>query len=142
MRTTWCSIRLENREPDTFAWEGDDLQGDVIVHDVIRHELLNMRAAFQGPQAMAVSERFSVGMQLAQNREYLTRQGYGLVEVGKPIVVPVLRNQRWLYTEDLPFVLRRRQQASYAVRAVNSAEVELVVDEPAYTKNFQVEPAV
>lgn len=135
----WCLVRLENREPDTFSWEGSYLEGSAVIHGVIRHELLNFRAAFQGPNSEAMTERFSLGLALAQNREYLTQQGYGLVETGKPIIIPVLRNERWLYTVDLPFTLRRRQQVAYTVKPLIAAGVELIVDQPAYTKNFKVQ---
>lgn len=139
---TWCAVRKERRDPETFAWEGNVMSdNNTVDHVVIRHELLPLRASFQGPAAEATCERLSMGFQLAQNREYLTRAGYGLVETEQIIIIPVFRNERWLYVADMPFTLRRRQQYGYPVEAVNASEVELVIDEPAYTKTFEVVPA-
>lgn len=131
----WAAIGAESRDPDTFAYEGllpDGSQG------VIRHELLNLLASFYGPHGEMNAETFSMGMAVAQNREYLTRQGYGLVEVGKPVQASVLRNERYLYGFDVPLVIRRRQQFAYPVQDLVAASVELIVDQPAYTKTFQV----
>jgi hypothetical protein len=86
-----------------------------------------------------MAERFTLGLQVAQNREYLTRAGYGLVEAGGPLpVVPVLQNERWLYGIDVPLTLRRRAQATYPVLTLEGADLGLIVDQPAITQSLEV----
>jgi hypothetical protein len=128
--TTWCSIRKEDFDPETFAWEGNTNVNGQDVHLVVRHEMVNLVAQFQGPQSERTADFLSLGFQLAQNREYFTRSGYGFVESGKKVVLPLSRNERYLYVVDLPFTLRRRQQVDYAVHPLTGATAELIVDQP------------
>lgn len=138
VETTWCSVRKEDFDPETFAWEGNTKVNNQDVHLVVRHELVNLVAEFQGPSSERMADILSMGFQLAQNREYLTRSGYGFVESGKKVVLSLLRNERYLYVVDLPFTLRRRQQFNYAVEPLAGAAAELIVDQPAAVYPLQV----
>lgn len=135
--TDWAAVGPSGpRDPDTFAFEGELPDGN---YGVIRHELLTLIASFYGANSEANAERFSLGLQLHQNREYLTRAGYGLVEASKPIPVPIKRNTLWVYGVDVHLVIRRRQQIGYQVDNVASFEGDLIVDQPLKTYPLVVE---
>lgn len=89
---------------------------------VIRNEILQILCSFYGPNAQANSELLAMGLGLAQNREAMELNGFGLVEVQDSLRVPALIKDRWLWGMDTPIRLRRQQQYTYAVPSLIAAE--------------------
>lgn len=130
---SWAAIGKLTWAPDTYAYEAHQgNQEDVLV----RHEELELMASFYGPDADLNAETFHLGLQLAQNREYLTRAGYGLKDADTPRVVPYKLNELWIYGVDVQFTLKRSVGSTYAVEDVASVTGELVVDEPPITRSL------
>lgn len=120
----WVAFGVRKRPNDTYVFnkhmsdadngEGADLQ--------LRHETLDILASFYdlgvGGQADYLVSLLKDGIQVAQNREILVLNGYGVVEASEPTAVPSLLNERWLYRVDLGITLRRQTQRKYLVRNV------------------------
>ncbi len=118
----WAAVGIVNRESDMYAVE-QHLAGGT--SQIKRHEVMNILASFYGPAADSYAHLLREGMQLAQNREVLTKNNMGLVNSGEATTVPELVKERWLYRVDLPFSIRRQIIRTYSVLNLNSATIQL-----------------
>jgi hypothetical protein len=96
---------------------------------VVRNEILEVIASFYGPNSDANAELFAMGMSLAQNREALLLNGFGLVEVEDSRTVPALMKERWLAGVDVPFRMRRQQIYDYPTAVLVAANGTLTLDD-------------
>jgi hypothetical protein len=126
--TDWAAIGVIERDPDTFAsvthttdeeGNGTDL--------VVRNEVLSILASFYGPNAEKNSKLLVNGFALAQNREGMQINGFGLLSAGKPIQVPALLKERWLIGWDVPFRVRHQEAYGYPIPNLKSAQATLDV---------------
>lgn len=123
----WASIGEVNRDKDVFSFVGHQSGGDGNDY-TYRNQILNILCTFYGPNARMFSERLSMGFEIAQNREVMTLNGYGLVEVGSSTTTTEMINQRWLPREDVPFSLRRAQEFKYPILNLLGGQGTLVDD--------------
>lgn len=115
---TWAAVGTPTKTPDSSA---------AILHSgsqslVTRDEVLTVLCTFYGPNSETLSEQFSLGMWLSQNREKLTLAGYGLQDVGPSITVPELVNEKWRYGYNVELTLRRKQAYNYAIEDLTGAQ--------------------
>lgn len=103
------------------------------VDQLQRHERLNILVSFYdlGTDGLANSYAATLrdGLAVAQNREILTLNGMGLIEVGQLQAVPSLLKERWQYRVDLPFQLSRIVVRTYAVLDVESVHGEVLTND-------------
>jgi hypothetical protein len=134
---SWCAFGIVRRETDTFSAEihHPDAEG---YDETRRHQLLHCVASFYGPNADHYLMLFQEGMQINQNREWLTSHEMDLVESEQPQTAPEFIKERWLYRVDLPFVLRRRIILRYPILNLLSAEVD--IDNEHYTETVLINP--
>lgn len=119
----WCAFGITDQLSDTFAAE---LPLNLDVGTEMRlHEKLTCLASFYGPNAGKFVMLFRDGMQLDQNREYLTLQGMGLVEASDVINVPELVKERWLKRKDLQVIIKRQIVREYAVPTIQVLQATL-----------------
>lgn len=116
----WCALGVTVEESDTFAAEVYDPTTQGV--DILRHQKVTCLTSFYGPNAGKFISTFRDGIQLAQNREYLSLSSMGLVDSGDVTTVPELVKERWLKRKDLPFVLRRQLVREYAVPTLVAAD--------------------
>jgi hypothetical protein len=134
--TDWCAIGTVRRTRDTFAAElqipdpdEDNDADDSPMIRVVRNEILEIIASFYGPNCDANGELFAMGLALAQNREALLLNGFGLVEVQDTRTVPALIKERWLTGVDVPFRMRRQQIYDYPIATIVAANGTLTLDD-------------
>jgi hypothetical protein len=111
--TDWAAVGESERDRDTFV----NLvhlpdEGLIIVY---RNQILSVLVSFYGPNARANCEILSAGFFVSQNREQMTRNGYGYVDQDKSIITADQQGTRWIQRVDLSFRLRRAQAYSYPV---------------------------
>lgn len=137
----WAAFGITRRRSDTFAADLHD-SADVGFSEIRRHQELDMLVSFYGEGADANAEALIDGMQVAQNREPLFRQGFGLIEASEPLTVPSLVKSRWQMRVDVNVRLRREISRQYAVLNLTSAAVELrTQDRTTTTQTLLVEQA-
>ena len=129
----WAAVGSVRRERETFA---------AVLHytpptsfkkstdTVIRNQVLNVIASFYGPDNEANSELFTMGLDVAQNREAMFLNGFGFVDAGEPIVVPALIKMRWVPGIDVPFRVRRQQLYTYPIPNLEYAKATVIAAEP------------
>jgi hypothetical protein len=128
----WCAFGVTDQDPDTYAAE---LPLNLDVGSEVRlHEKLTCLASFYGPNAGKFVKLFRDGLQLSQNREYLTLQGMGLVETRDVTTVPELVKERWMKRKDLPVIIRRQIVREYAVPTIQVLQATL--DDEHHTINI------
>ena len=123
--TNWASIGVMRKIPDRFAYVKQETVNKQCQSQVYRNEILEVLLTFYGPNAEANIERFTMGLQIPQNREMLQNAGYGVVDIGDPVMMAEEIKQRWTRRVDVLFTLRRAALYTYAVPNVKSATIEL-----------------
>lgn len=125
--TDWVSVGRLKRVSDVFSFiRHDPVANNGNGQDIVyRNEILDILCSFYGPNAELNAERLSLGFQVAQNRELLQVNSYGLVEVQDIITTSDLVHERWRTRVDVGFRLRRGQLYTYPV--LNIIEVPGVV---------------
>ena|ERR1700726_5169632 len=127
--TDWAAIGIINRERDVFAAVLHTADGSGNGTDTVyRNHILDILSSFYGPNCESNSELFAMGLSLAQNREAMKLNGFGLVSVEETLVVPALLKERWLMGMDIHFRLRRQQIYTYVTPNVVSATGSLITD--------------
>ena len=127
--TNWVAIGVTDNDPDTFAVELHSPAGNGS-DTIYRNEVLEVLASFYGPNAGSYASLFREGIAVAQNREVLQLNAFGLVAVGKQRKVPELVKGRWLKRIDLPVTLRRAIEYVYPVLNLESADITVQTDQP------------
>jgi hypothetical protein len=127
--TNWCAVGLKDADPDTFAFVGHDPTGEG--SDIeYSNEILAIYCTFYGPSKFMYANILARGLQIAQNREALQLQGYGLVSCGKSTMGADLLNEVEVQTAEVEFSLRRSQTFTYPILSLESATVEVRLDGP------------
>jgi hypothetical protein len=133
--TDWAAIGeiSRTREPFAAVLHFTPLYPELPYDAVIRNQILEILCSFYGPNCEANNELFAMGLSLAQNREVLFLNGFGLVEVMESVNVPALIKGRWMSGWDTRFRIRRQQVYQYPVGNLIEADLTLVTDVPAST---------
>ena len=90
-------------------------------NELRRHQTLHLLASFYGPNSNGFAEVFQDGIQIAQNREFLTVNNMGLIESGEIVSVPELVKNKWYNRSDITFSIRRQLVRHYPVLNILSA---------------------
>lgn len=134
----WVAIGVTRRPNDTYVSikHLPDADGGLGADLMERHETLDLLSSFYDTgvngQADMYCSLLADGLQIAQNRELLDINGFGLIEASEPLVVPVLFKERWLYRVDLAIQMRREVLRQYPVRNVLSVHGTIVSDTPGF----------
>lgn len=132
--TAWVAFQYTSRPSDTFPYVGHnpDDNGGQGSDTLQRNETLDLLLSFYdlgtNGQADANLARFRDGTVIPQNREPLIAQGLFFSHCEPERVAPVLFKQRWMYRVDLPIVIRREIDRTYAVENVASAQGTIQTD--------------
>jgi hypothetical protein len=94
-----------------------------------RQQVIDMRCSFydlgSGAHAGYYADLVADAMTIPQNLELLTLNGFGYRETRPQVTAPVMTKSRWLYRIDLPVVLSRANERTYAIENVLSAAVTI-----------------
>lgn len=125
----WMAFGITNRESDQYPYVEHEANGSDALQ---RHERLDILTSFYDTGVTGLADQFASllrdGTAIAQNREYLTDAGMGLVKAGNLLTVPSLLKQRWLYRVDLEIVIRRQIDRVYPVRSILSTSGDIYTD--------------
>jgi len=136
----WCALGIGLRSGDAFPYVGhvstppNDLgQAGPQYDELQNHELLQLLLSFYDLGAGALADTYAARMRdgcaIAQNREVLTRNGFGLAAVGQDLApIPVVFKQRWMYRVDLVILVRRIIVRRYPVLNIESMQGTLTPD--------------
>lgn len=132
---TWIAFGIVKTTSDTFAVElhYPDAGG---YNQLRRHEVIDLMLSAYGPEGAKIAAELRDGMQIAQNREILTRNNMGLVSSGDVSATPELYKERWLQRYDLPFSIRRQVVRNYMV--LNLASAHGILDNEHYLTPIEV----
>lgn len=121
----WAAFGVMTLDGDRFSYSRHDPLGNggVGTTDIERDEQLKLLISFYGPNASGYQARFSLGLQISQNRDSLTAEGVKLVEVQEAFTLPALFKERWVKRVDSSVLFRRRVSRTYAIENVESANV-------------------
>jgi len=122
----WAAIGVLRKTRDAMTAEIhiSDTQSQVY-----RSQILEILASFYGPNAEANSEVFAMGLGLAQNREQIFLNGFGLIDVNESVNVPFLvKGTRWLSGWDVGFRMRRQQIYTFDVPSLAKAVGTITTD--------------
>ncbi|MDE1905295.1 MAG: hypothetical protein KGH75_02435 [Rhodospirillales bacterium] len=130
--TNWCAIGVLEIEPDNApaiihqaAGNGADL--------LRRDERVTVLASFYGPAGMANAALLRDGLYLAQNNDFLSSNGIGLVDTTSIVPAPELVNQQWIRRWDMRVRFYRVILRSYPVLNLLHAQATIFNDGDAVT---------
>lgn len=129
--TDWAAIGIVDRKADTFASEIHSPTGNGN-DTVYRQEILEVLVTFYGPDADVNASLLREGFAVAQNREILQQNAFGLIAVGDVKTVPEFIKERWIYRVDLPVTFRRAIEYVYPVLNLESGSIIVETDESSY----------
>ncbi len=123
----WAAFGVMTLDGDRFSYSRHvpAANGGIGATDVERDEKLKLLISFYGPSCSAYQSRWSMGLQLSQNRDALTAEGIKLVEVQEAVMLPALFKEKWVKRVDSAAIFRRRIARTYAIENVESATVGL-----------------
>lgn len=122
--TDWAAFGITGKASDTFAAELHFGTG-LGYNEVRRHEVISVIVSFYGPNADNYCHTLREGMQVAQNREVLGLNNFGLVASGDVVTMPEMIKDKWLYRVDLTFQLRRQIVRDYGVENLASGQASV-----------------
>ncbi len=123
----WVAFGVMTLDADRFAYARHDpaASGGLGATDIERDERLKLLLSFYGPAASGYQARFSLGLQISQNRDALSAEGIKLVEVQEAFTLPALFKEKWVKRIDCAVIFRRRVARSYAIQNVDSADLTI-----------------
>jgi hypothetical protein len=133
----WCAIGVTGIVPDAnpaIIHNGDGSGSDTLY----RHEIILILASFYGPAGQQYASQCRDGLWLPQNNSMLRQFNMAFVDADPIRAVPELINQQWRRRYDFTITLRRQVIRTYSILNIESAGIELVVDEPPMTEEIQV----
>lgn len=141
----WCSVGVFGSRPEagsgayTQHLNGpgiDDPSSDLL----IRHEELEVMAAFYGPNAKGKSGILRDGLFLDQNREALKVVDIAFVGTDPQRAAPEFVNQQWIRRWDLMMRFNRKIQRVYTVQNIVAAIVHIFDDTKHIDRTVVVPP--
>lgn len=112
----WAAFGVTGFRPvGPWAWVGHDPRENGRAW-MRRWEYLDILISFYGPRADYYQERFHSGLMIAQNREALFLNGFGLIEIAENVLaVPEQIKGRWTRRLDQRAVFSRVVVRSYPI---------------------------
>ena len=108
----WCAVGIVDIVPDNSPFVQHQADGS---DQMRRDEIVAVLVSFYGPAAMSLAAQFRDGLYIAQNTEFLTAHGLGLIETSAITALPDLVNQVWIRRYDLRVRMYRVIRRSYPV---------------------------
>lgn len=123
----WAAFGVMTLDGDRFSYHRHvpDANGGLGETDIERDEKLKLLISFYGPNCSGYQARWSIGLQISQNRDALSAEGIKLVEVQEAVMLPALFKEKWVKRVDSAAIFRRRVMRTYAIENVESATVGL-----------------
>lgn len=119
----WCGFAIQNHLPEAgYAAHLQDENGA----SMQRHETLDIRCSFYGPNADAFAAALAQNLQIGQNQEELYKADMAYVGCSEAISAPELVNDiLWYNREDITATIRRQLNRQMAVLPFLSVGVDI-----------------
>jgi hypothetical protein len=135
----WLAIAVVDDTADANAFVGSDSAGN---NTTQRHEDLEVRCQFYGPNSFDIGTALRDGFQVPQNLEALRAAVMGFVSATRLTHVPDLVNERWVDRYIMSVFLRREILRVYPILNFASASgtIRTVVNQSPKNIAFNAEP--
>ncbi|MGD1324975.1 LIC_12616 family protein [Pandoraea pnomenusa] len=127
--TNWCGFTVADFQPDANAGlihqpadDGSDTY--------LRHEDIEVKCQFYGPNAGEYARVLRDGLYVPQNREQLQLNDFGLIGTSSIVGAPDVVNQQVRRRYDISVFLRRKVTRTYRVLNLESAQTSTTTDQP------------
>lgn len=108
----WLAFSVDNQRPDANPYQRQTDDDGMLL---VRHEDLDLRCIFYGPNCQKNANLLRDGLYVAQNRERLFLAGVAVVGVSDTMHVPELINDRYFDRADITISMRREIRRDYQV---------------------------
>lgn len=112
LHTNWMAIGVTSVEPDANAFSGFNAENVSVLQ---RHENLEIKCSFYGPECEEISSMVRDGFQITQNLEGLRSANMGFTSTGKAMHVPDFVNERWIDRFEMLVYLKREIIRTYPI---------------------------
>jgi len=116
----WISFCIKESDPDTYGAELH-VAGANSYNELRRHEEIRFLLTAYGPKARGYMQKLRDGMQIAQNREFLSLNAMGLKETGRIVQFPEFLKAQWYNRCDMEMIIKRQVIRKYGVETIASA---------------------
>ena len=124
--TDWCAIGVVSSKVDESPWVALDPTNSFGLY--WRHEDLQVLATFYGPNSRTNATALRDGLDIVQNNEVLLQYAMRAIDCEPLRSVPELVNEQWIKRQDIMCRFRRKITRSYALLAMEGAEINLIDD--------------
>lgn len=104
IKVNWMAFGVTSVTPDANAFSGFDSNNN---NTTQRHENLEIKCSFYGPDSEPLSSQVRDGFQIQQNLEGLRAANMGFVGTNAAMHVPDFVNERWIDRFEMLVFLRR-----------------------------------
>lgn len=112
LNVNWLAFGISISTPDANAYVGMNNINQTIMQ---RHDGLEISLTIYGPDALDIALIIRDGFQIQQNLDALRFAKMGFTEVGNPMHIPDLVNERWINRYEMSIFLRREIQRTYPI---------------------------
>lgn len=112
LTVNWMAFGVNSIDPDANAFTGFNSQN---VNTTQRHESLEVKCSFYGPDCEEISSQVRDGFQITQNIEALTLANMGFTGTNKAMHVPDFVNERWIDRFEMLVFLKREIIRTYPI---------------------------
>jgi hypothetical protein len=109
----WCAFGIVSVKGDANVYQRES--STLTSATIERHEQIEVRCSFYGPDAMDYANRLRDGLQVAQNREQLFLAGMGINGFSDLQHIPDLVNDRFYNRADMTITISREVKREYSV---------------------------
>ena len=124
--TDWCAIGVVSSKVDESPWVALDPTNSFGLY--WRHEELQVLATFYGPNSRTNATALRDGLDIVQNNEVLLQYAMRAIDCEPLRSVPELVQEQWIKRQDIMCRFRRKITRSYALLAMEGAEINLIDD--------------
>lgn len=125
----WCGFTVADFDADANAGlqhQSSDDGSDTY----LRHEDIEVKCQFYGPNASQYARVLRDGLYVPQNREQLQLNDFGLIDTSAIVPAPDVVNQQVRRRYDISVFLRRKVTRTYRVLNLESAQTSTTTDQP------------
>lgn len=130
----WCGFDIASRTPDANA----HMQQLATTAKQTRHEQLEIKCSFYGPNCQGYGELLRDGLEVSQNREPLLLAGMGYVESANFFHLPELINDQYYERFDFSVFVNREVGKVYQILPFSGAIGAIITE--LLTLPFEVNP--
>lgn len=95
---------------------------------MIRNQILEVKISFYGPKSRSIQGLFRDGVNVTQNRDILSLNGFAIVSLSEPRNISFQLNGQWVRRIDQFIRFRRVIKTTYPIETLLSGKAGLYLD--------------